>query len=95
MTPAQREERMQKMERAVRLAYLAYYSAEQRAGRRLTYKEAHTQLTEEGMAGEEWTDYKLPRPDTFARYVSEALKQMGEPKNTRRQERPLGRSVVR
>jgi hypothetical protein len=97
--PVERDEYIQRMERAVRLAYLAFYYAESRAGRRLEDREAHELLKEEGIpegAGErgELAEYQLPSFDTWSRYLREARSQLGEQKHTRRSGRQHGKSIM-
>jgi hypothetical protein len=93
--PPDREGVLQAMKRSIRLAYLAFDLAEHKASKRLTYREAHKLLREEGIPGQVGEDYELPPANTFCRYVSEALRLLGEPRHTRREGRPLGRSIVR
>jgi hypothetical protein len=97
---ARRDELVQRLEPAVRLAYLTFCYAESKAGKRLEDREAHELLKEDGIpeaAGErgELAEYRLPAFDTWARYLRDARNLLGEQKYTRRAGRPTGKSVVR
>jgi hypothetical protein len=99
-TQARREELVQQMEPAVRLAYLAFCYAESKAEKSLQDLEALNLLREDGIAegaGErgELADYRLPAYATWARYLREARRLLGENKYTRRAGRPTGRSIVK
>lgn len=84
-----------KLERAVKTAYLAYQHAESQAGKRLEDRVAWEWLNENGIKGDagELADYELPSLDTFRTYLSKARKTLGENKYTPRGGR-TGRSVT-
>jgi hypothetical protein len=94
-----REELVRKMERSVRLAYLAFCYAESKAGKRLEDREAYNLLKEEGIPANrggrgELEDYDLPAFDTWTRYLREARNVLGEQKYTRRAGRSRGKSIA-
>jgi hypothetical protein len=83
-----------------RLAYMAFQHAESCAGKSLKDKEAYEILHENGVSPDkgdlgELEGYKLPGYDTWARYVREARKALGEQKYSRRAGRPLTTSIAR
>ena len=85
--------------RADRLAYLAFCYAESKAGKRLQDRDAYNLLSEEGIpdtagARDDLEGYELPAFDTWARYLRNARRQLGEQKNTCRGGRPHGKSVT-
>ncbi len=103
MSPAERKAAFEKLEPAVRNAYLAFQFVATRLERPPKLLEVHVAyewLKEHGIDQDkgdlgELTDYKLPpSSESFQRYLSEALNALGENKYTRRAERPTGRSIV-
>jgi hypothetical protein len=98
--PVRREELIQQLEPAVRLAYRTFCYAESKANKRLEDREAYDLFKEEGISDGtgnwgELEDYRLPAFDSWARYLREARKMLNEPKYTRRAGRPFGKSIVK
>jgi hypothetical protein len=97
---AARKAARQKLEPAVRNAYLACLHAEQRNGRRLEDHEAYDWLHEHGIDQDkgdlgELTEYELPDSfETFKRYLVTARSTLGENKYTRRAGRKHGGSIA-
>jgi hypothetical protein len=80
---------------AQRSAYLAAAYAEAKEGRQLTDREAWEYLKENGIEGTEGLDnYELPMVDTFADYMTQARRLLGEKRKTPRGGRNK-RSVIR
>jgi hypothetical protein len=77
------------MPRRFQLAYLAAKHAEHHCGRSLTDLESFQWLNEHG-----FEDYQLPMQDTFADYLTQARRVMGEQRKTPRSGR-TSRSFVR
>jgi hypothetical protein len=80
--------------RAQQLAYLAAEYAESENHRQMTDREAYDWLKENGSKGDEFNDYKLPLPGTFADYLTKARRALGEQRKQPRGGR-TGRTVKR
>jgi hypothetical protein len=80
--------------RAQQLAYLAAEYAESENHRQMTDREAYDWLKENGIGGDEFNDYKLPLPGTFADYLTKARRALGEQRKQPRGGR-TGRTVKR
>lgn len=98
LTGTERDKAFQKLERAVRQAYLSYQFAESKRGCRLEDKEAYDLLVEEGISTDqgnlgELIDYSLPNFQTWSRQLRDARKALREQKYNRRGRRPA-RSIV-
>lgn len=95
-----RAEILKSLRLGVRQAYLGFELAETMSGRRLEDREAYEYIHGNGLpekAGHlgELNDYELPVFDTWARYLREARKALGEQKYNRRAGRPIGASIVK
>lgn len=74
------------LQRAWRLAYLAHQYAEQKKGMRLTDPEGWSYLKENGIGedGGELSSYEVPSKDTYADYMTKARIKLNEKKYTPR-----------
>ena len=99
-----RQERIAKLPRAIRRAFLAFEAVARKKEKGLEDlkdHEAHKLLMEEGVPDDaddrgKLIDYKPPKSvETFRKYLSKARRALGEPKYTSRRGRAHGKSIVR
>lgn len=99
-TKDSRDTLIERMDRADRLAYLAFLYAESTKGKRLEDRDAYVLLSDEGIpdnagAKGDLKGYKLPCFDSWSRYLRTARELLGEQKYTCRNGRPHGRSITK
>jgi hypothetical protein len=99
LTAEDKQSILEKLEPAVRKAYCAYQYVQTKLEKNLRDEDVYNRIKEYGIEADhdelgELDDYKLPKLESFQRYLGTARNALGEAKNTRRRGRRIIRSVA-